>query len=565
MHQTTDRRRGVLLAWALALFAITSVVALGVRPLSVPDEARYGAIASEMLERGDWIALRLGGFHWLEKPPLAIWAIAASIDVFGENAFAIRLPSVIGGLMAALGAGWVAIRSTRRPGLLPVAIAVQATTVGPLVFGTVAITDGLFAGLLSLTMAAWFDACTSVGRRRLACLALTGVMAGLAFLCKGFLAMALPAAAASIHLIWQRRLRELLVLPWIPMSIAVLVAVPWAIEIHRREPRFWEFFIEYVHLRRAVAPDGIHHPEPWWLYAAILPLLGLFWTLLWPKAAVGLRNAESSSDGLHFMIAWLVGPLLVLSASSGKLPTYTLPLFPPISAMVAVGLLRAHEQRRLIVGPPERVARWLLMAAALLAVVFALSGTTWTPVPELWTSHVSMRWLVVAASLTAWAAIDRWSWTTPVAETWLLRTASAPALALACVPFLFPDAIVRGTRNPWALLETAQAPLTQADCVIATAPLAHAVIWETRRRDLLVTGSPAEFDGGMQPPEDLARLVATERLAETIRQRLASDGVRRVALVAPVDDGAVTATAELPEAAARMERDGVVVLVWERR
>jgi hypothetical protein len=136
---------------------------------------------------------------------------------------------------------------------------------------------------------------------------------------------------------------------------------------------------------------------------------------------------------------------------------------------------------------------------------------------------------------------------------------------LACVPFLFPDAIVRGTRNPWALLETAHAHLAQADCVMATAPLAHAVIWETRRRDLLVTGSPAEFDGGMQPPEDLARLVATERLAETIRQRLACDGVRRIALVAPVDDGAVTATAELPEPAARMERDGVVVLLWESR
>ena len=104
-----------LLAWALGLFLLTSVVGLGVRPLAVPDEARYGAIGSEMLERSDWIALRLGGFHWLEKPPLAIWGIAASEAAFGENGFAIRLPSVLGMLLGALAAGWVAARATRRP------------------------------------------------------------------------------------------------------------------------------------------------------------------------------------------------------------------------------------------------------------------------------------------------------------------------------------------------------------------------------------------------------------------------------------------------------------------
>ena len=71
----------------------------------------------------------------------------------------------------------------------------------------------------------------------------------------------------------------------------------------------------------------------------------------------------------------------------------------------------------------------------------------------------------------------------------------------------------------------------------------------------------AEADFEVELTENKGRTEAYE----TIRKRLACDGVRRIALVAPVDDGAVTATAELPEPAARMERDGVVVLLWESR
>ena len=528
----------------------------------MPDEARYGAIAQEMIERDDWIALRLGGFHWLEKPPLAVWGIAGSLRALGDGAFAIRLPSAIASLLAAMAAGWVAARATGRPNLVALVVAVQATTVGPLVFGTAALTDGALAGMLAATMATWYGACTSSGRARLAWLVATGVAAGLAFLCKGFLALAVPALAASMHLLWQRRVRDLLTMPWVPIVVAALVVLPWAIEIHRREPNFWEFFVEFVHLRRAVRPDGIHHPEPWWLYLALLPALGLFWTLLWPKAAVALRERNPWQDGVAYAIAWLVGPLLLLSASSGKLPTYTLPLFPPIAVLVALGLVRAHETGRATIGPPERLARGLLLAVAGVAALLALTGTAWTPIPALWVDGTGTRWTAVAGALLAWAAIDRWSWRAHDAETWLLRTASAPALALACVPFLFPDAFVRGVRNPWSLLREANAALASADCVVSTSPLAHAVIWQTGRRDLLVTGWPGEFDGGMQPAEDLARLVPTETLTATIQRRLAAKSGATVALVTPTQDAAATAADALPPPETRFERDGVAVLVW---
>ena len=75
---------------ALLLFVAVSVAGLGIRPLIVPDEPRYGIIPAEMVETGNWLALRMNGFVYYEKPPLGYWMTAASISVFGQNAFVLH-------------------------------------------------------------------------------------------------------------------------------------------------------------------------------------------------------------------------------------------------------------------------------------------------------------------------------------------------------------------------------------------------------------------------------------------------------------------------------------------
>ena len=124
-------RRG----WALAfgVFLLVGVAFLGVRPVQVPDEARYGIIPAQMVESGDWASLRLAGFRFYEKPPLMYWATAGSISVLGQDAFAIRLPSALATMVTALCAAWLAVRISGRREVGPVAFLVQATTVMPLV------------------------------------------------------------------------------------------------------------------------------------------------------------------------------------------------------------------------------------------------------------------------------------------------------------------------------------------------------------------------------------------------------------------------------------------------
>ena len=84
------------------LFLLIYIVPLNVRPLVIPDETRYAEIGREMVETGDWIAPRLDGLRYFEKPVLGHWLNALSIKMLGENAFAVRLPSALAAGLSAM-------------------------------------------------------------------------------------------------------------------------------------------------------------------------------------------------------------------------------------------------------------------------------------------------------------------------------------------------------------------------------------------------------------------------------------------------------------------------------
>jgi len=86
----------------IAFFVLVYFVPLGVRPMVGPDEFRYAEIPREMLATGDWVVPHLDGLRYFEKPVLGYWLNAASIAVFGENAFAIRFFSSVAAGVSAL-------------------------------------------------------------------------------------------------------------------------------------------------------------------------------------------------------------------------------------------------------------------------------------------------------------------------------------------------------------------------------------------------------------------------------------------------------------------------------
>src|SRR5882724_10326335 len=95
---TSDADSGRRPWWLPALTLFTFFLLVGHRSLNEPDEGRYAEIAREMIELNDWLVPHLWYQPHLDKPPLTYWTVAASLCVFGENEWAVRLPLALAGI-----------------------------------------------------------------------------------------------------------------------------------------------------------------------------------------------------------------------------------------------------------------------------------------------------------------------------------------------------------------------------------------------------------------------------------------------------------------------------------
>jgi 4-amino-4-deoxy-L-arabinose transferase-like glycosyltransferase len=90
-----SHRTGLILLFLGAL--AYAFLNLGGEPYHEGDEARGGINALEMRTTGDLVNLRYMGApdEVRAKPPLLIWCISASMEVFGPTPFALRFPSAV--------------------------------------------------------------------------------------------------------------------------------------------------------------------------------------------------------------------------------------------------------------------------------------------------------------------------------------------------------------------------------------------------------------------------------------------------------------------------------------
>jgi 4-amino-4-deoxy-L-arabinose transferase len=499
-------RAGLLLAGLAACY----VAGLAARPLVAPDEFRYAEVPREMLASGDWVVPRLDGLLYFEKPALGYWLTALSIRAFGANAFAVRLPFALSTLLAAA----IVFALVRRFGSGVAAARLAAlgflTCVEVAVIGTTAVLDALFSLGVTATLAALFAAMEQPpGAARQRWLAASGVACGAAFLTKGFLAFAIPISAAVPYLVWSRRSRDLVRLPWTPLAVAIAVAAPWCLAIARAQPDFWNQFVVNEHLRRFAGPEA-PHAAPFWYFLPVLAGGALPWiSLLAP--ALRRRRAVAASPLLRFCVCWFAGPLLLISAASGKLATYALPSFPPLFVLLADSALAL---------PRARLARhlgWIAAAGAALGVAAAavLIALPALGLGDYFDPGESWKRAIGAFGATAAAAIAASALRTSDAGARATAIATAVALALGAGALAFPSGAISKTPERWLVQRVDPVP---ADAiVVADRNLVHAVCWHLRRADVRVLWSAGELRYGLDQPDQRARWLDYDQLAALIR------------------------------------------------
>ena len=101
-------------AAVVAIAAAIFFFHLGSFGLWEPDEARYAEIAREMQQAGNAIVPHLNYVAYVEKPPLLMWLMTLSFQLFGISEFAARLPIAMSAIAGVVATYFFALRAFGR-------------------------------------------------------------------------------------------------------------------------------------------------------------------------------------------------------------------------------------------------------------------------------------------------------------------------------------------------------------------------------------------------------------------------------------------------------------------
>jgi 4-amino-4-deoxy-L-arabinose transferase-like glycosyltransferase len=337
---------------------------LGGLPLMDPDEGRYAEIPREMLERGDLITPTLNYVKYFEKPPLLYWINAASLKLFGQNEFAARFPSALCGLLTVLVTYIIARKLYGRRAALISAV-ILGTSAGFVLQSRIILTDMLLTFCLTSALGAFIVAAQREGRRSRALpWYLFYLFCALATLAKGLIGMVFPAGIIFFYLLLSRRWRLLAEMRLIPgLLLFLAVAAPWFVVVSLRNPEFAHFFFIHEHFQRFTSTVHDRY-QPFWFFVPVLFGTMLPWSFFIPGALGSAwrdRHHEDGRAGMYLLI-WIVLIFLFFSKSSSKLIPYILPVFPPLSMLIA------HRLSLIVDGR----AREIKTAAFMLGVTLCL-------------------------------------------------------------------------------------------------------------------------------------------------------------------------------------------------
>lgn len=373
-----------LLLCVLLAIAFARLITLGAYPLFDNTEARYAYIGKLMYETGNWVTPMVKpGVPFWAKPPLSMWAVAASYSVFGVSEFSARLPFfamfvAMAGLVYAMAANLVG----RLDGLVA-AVIFSSSGLSVYLAGGVMTDPALILGT-TLIMTAFIlrmrDGHALWGYVFFAGLAI-------ALLAKGPVGAVLPGMAIGIWVLWHNKWLEIWrKLPWIFGTLLTLAAVlPWYILAEVRTPGFLNYFIIGEHFERFLNKDwhgdmyGAPRNHPLgtiWLFGL---LAALPWSVIFVFIGfnVKLRRSAFSIDvrqneWVRYLALWILVPVLFFSATHAVLITYVGMSIPALAVFAAYVFKR--------IGAMEKP--WFIPTAAVVPALFLLATILYTENPS---------------------------------------------------------------------------------------------------------------------------------------------------------------------------------------
>src|SRR2546422_9271484 len=108
------RRPGACILGVLVLSVMIVATPAGRRPFWSSDEARFALLAQDALDHGRWLVAELRGQHYLNKPQLFFWAVAAAAVPLGRvTGGSAAIPALVSSVAGGGGGGRAGGRGKR--------------------------------------------------------------------------------------------------------------------------------------------------------------------------------------------------------------------------------------------------------------------------------------------------------------------------------------------------------------------------------------------------------------------------------------------------------------------
>jgi len=352
----------------LLLAAVLFICNIWAYDLWAPDEPFFGEGAREMVVDGQWLVTHVNGVVNTHKPPLFFWLIALLSLPFGRvTSLTARLPSAL----ASLGTVAMTLRLGRRSSSEKTAVLAAFVLAATYMFWDKARSvqiDAVMCCLIWVALSAFetWRAGDLEGRRAGLIFWAAGALAVLA---KGPVGLLLPLGIALVTLGVDREIRR-----WrqfAPLTgplVFTLICGAWVAAATLWGPAeysVWGALKEHF-VDRGI--HGMHHAQPWWYYAKVLPVQLLPWSFLVPGALVMAWRRRDRMD--RFLLVTVIFVVLFFSISTEKRTLYVLPAFPAFALMTArfIGVVLGWEEG------PAMSRKWVTVGQGILGALLTLLG-----------------------------------------------------------------------------------------------------------------------------------------------------------------------------------------------
>ena len=301
------------------------------------DEPRYCGCALEMLEDNNWIVPQFNFQDRFDKPALYYWLIALSYKFFGISDFTSRLPSACSAILCVLFTWYFAWRVLGSKVAL-ISSLILMSSIEYLILGRRAATDItlclFFTSAMYSVFLGYYD---KDFRLKIFWTILGGLFLGLSILTKGPIGIFLLFAVLTLFLFSRGQLNiKHLKVYCLLLLIALIVAIPWFLLVHKTtDGEFTKVFFFEHNFNRFASVVG-EHDGPVWFYIPVI--LGGFmpWTLFFINANFNYlrkKNKNNINKLILYSLLWILTGFFFFSASTTKLATYILLIYPPMAIL----------------------------------------------------------------------------------------------------------------------------------------------------------------------------------------------------------------------------------------